>query len=98
THTYYLSLHDALPISITKLKDMHTILGAGGAIGTPLAKNLHEIHGKPVRLVGRNPKRVNANDELVTADLLDTPAVYRAVAGSARSEEHTSELQSRENL
>ena len=61
---------------------MHTILGAGGAIGKPLAKNLSEIHGKPVRLVGRNPVRVNDNDELVVADLLDAGAVQRAVAGS----------------
>ena len=61
---------------------MHTILGAGGAIGTPLAKNLREVHGKPIRLVGRNPIKVNADDERVVADLLDADAVHRAVAGS----------------
>ncbi|GGC31495.1 epimerase [Parapedobacter defluvii] len=62
---------------------MHTILGAGGAIGTPLAKNLKEIHGKRVRIVGRKPEKVNPDDELFVADLLDADAVHRAVAGSA---------------
>ncbi len=62
---------------------MHTILGAGGAIGTPLARSLREIHGKHVRIVGRNPKSVNADDDLFTADLLQADEVHRAVAGSA---------------
>src|SRR5690606_12505559 len=61
---------------------MHTILGAGGAVGTPLAKNLKEIHGKRVRIVGRKPENVNPDDELFVADLLDARAVHRAVAGS----------------
>ncbi|SEL50128.1 NAD-dependent epimerase/dehydratase family protein [Parapedobacter koreensis] len=62
---------------------MHTILGAGGAIGAPLAKSLKENHGKRVRIVGRKPEKVNPDDELFVADLLDAGAVHRAVAGSA---------------
>lgn len=62
---------------------MHTILGAGGAIGTLLAKYLKAFHGKRVRIVGRKPEKVNDNDELVEANLLDPEAVHRAVGGSA---------------
>ncbi|MGK6350491.1 NAD-dependent epimerase/dehydratase family protein [Parapedobacter sp. DT-150] len=62
---------------------MHAILGAGGAIGAPLAKILNEHHGKRVRIVGRKPKRVNDDDELFAADLLDAESVNRAVAGVA---------------
>jgi len=61
---------------------MQTILGAGGAVGTPLARSLRQTHGKQVRIVARTPKRVNPDDELVVADLLDAEAVNRAVAGS----------------
>ncbi len=62
---------------------MHTILGAGGAIGIPLAKNLKEIHDKHVRIVSRKPEKVNEDDEIVAADLLKADEVQRAVAGSA---------------
>lgn len=60
---------------------MHTILGAGGAIGTPLAAELARFTGS-IRLVGRNPQKVNQTDELFTADLTDPEAVDRAIAGS----------------
>lgn len=60
---------------------MQTILGAGGAIGIPLAKELAEITDK-VRLVGRNPKKVNSNDELFKADLKNPKEVLEAVKGS----------------
>lgn len=59
----------------------HTILGAGGAIGEPLAKELH-AQGKDVRLVSRNPQRVNGSDELFPADLTDPQAVRKAINGS----------------
>ena len=42
---------------------MQTILGAGGVIGKELAKSLPEFTDK-VRLVGRNPKKVNLTDGL----------------------------------
>lgn len=60
---------------------MQTILGAGGDIGTLLAKELKQFTDK-IRLVARHPKQVNGNDELVTADLLDAHAVSEAVKGS----------------
>ena len=60
---------------------MQTILGAGGAIGVELVKELaHTRH--PVRLVGRNPKRVEGATEVVSADLSNLDQTIRAVAGS----------------
>jgi len=60
---------------------MQTILGAGGAIGTPLAKELSAYTGR-VRLVSRNPVPVSGDEELFPADLRDGAAVDRAVSGS----------------
>ena len=45
-----------------------TILGAGGAIGIELAKAL-TTYTTDIRLVSRNPKKVNLKDELFPADL-----------------------------
>lgn len=59
---------------------MQTILGAGGDIGIFLAKELTKYTDK-IRLVARNPQKVNADDELFTADLTDATAVLNAVAG-----------------
>ena len=58
-----------------------TILGAGGAIGIELAKALTS-YTNDIRLVSRNPKKINAGDELVAADLTRRDEVFRAVAGS----------------
>ncbi|MDR3667878.1 MAG: NAD-dependent epimerase/dehydratase family protein [Ignavibacteriaceae bacterium] len=60
-----------------------TILGAGGAIGTDLAKYLTE-YTKDIRLAGRNPKKVNKGDELFPADLTKREEVFRVVKGSAK--------------
>jgi len=60
---------------------MQTILGANGTIGSVLAKELMKYTDK-VRLVSRNPKKVNPNDELLPADLSEPGALDRAVAGS----------------
>lgn len=60
---------------------MQTILGAGGAIGTELAKALTK-YTDHIRLVSRNPKRVNPKDELLSADLLEADAMRQAVEGS----------------
>lgn len=60
---------------------MQTILGAGGAIGTVLAKAL-KSHSTDIRLVSRNPVKVNDNDELISADLLDYEKTQKAVSGS----------------
>jgi len=58
-----------------------TILGAGGAIGRELAPALLQYTDR-IRLVSRNPKKVNPGDEIFAADLLDPDAVLRAVEGS----------------
>ncbi|WP_343671506.1 NAD-dependent epimerase/dehydratase family protein [Chitinophaga sp.] len=60
---------------------MQTILGSGGAIGTPLAKELKAYTDK-IRLVARKPVQVNGDDELFPADLTNAADVDRAVAGS----------------
>jgi nucleoside-diphosphate-sugar epimerase len=58
-----------------------TILGAGGAIGIELAKALTE-YTSDIRLVSRNPKKVNLTDALFPADLTKREDVFKAVAGS----------------
>ncbi len=60
---------------------MQTILGAGGAIGSPLAKEL-KAYTQHIRLVARKPVQVNGDDELFPADLTNREAVDLAVAGS----------------
>lgn len=60
---------------------MQTILGSTGVIGTELAKALTQYTDK-IRLVSRNPKRVNPTDQLVIADLTDAQQVLSAVEGS----------------
>ena len=60
---------------------MQTILGANGNIGKLLAKELTRYTDK-IRLVSRNPARVNESDELIAIDLTQPGAVDRAVEGS----------------
>lgn len=60
---------------------MQTILGGGGVIGTELAKALMDYTDK-VRIVCRNPKKVNENDEQIAADLTLRDRVFKAVEGS----------------
>jgi nucleoside-diphosphate-sugar epimerase len=60
---------------------MQTILGANGTIGKILAKELPKYTDK-IRLVSRNPKKVNSSDELFPADLSNPAIVDQAVAGS----------------
>ncbi|MCK6601753.1 MAG: NAD-dependent epimerase/dehydratase family protein [Bacteroidetes bacterium] len=61
---------------------MQTILGSGGAIGTDLAKALTRWTTN-IRLVSRNPKRVNPGDTLFPADLTRRDQVFAAVRGSS---------------
>lgn len=61
---------------------MQTILGSGGAIGTELAKALSKYTDQ-IRLVSRNPKKVNDTDELFPADLLNADNVSEAIKGSS---------------
>jgi nucleoside-diphosphate-sugar epimerase len=60
---------------------MQCILGAGGAIGVALAKSLPSYTDQ-IRLVSRNPEKVNANDELFKADLLSPEQLAEAVKGA----------------
>ena len=60
---------------------MQTILGAGGAIGTELVRELARTR-QQVRLVGRNPKLVAGATEVVSADISNLDQTIRAVAGS----------------
>ncbi|HMT12860.1 MAG TPA: NAD-dependent epimerase/dehydratase family protein [Ignavibacteria bacterium] len=60
---------------------MQTILGSTGIIGRSLAKELTK-YTKEIRLVSRNPQKVNEGDELVKADLLNKNQVLDAVKGS----------------
>lgn len=60
---------------------MQTILGANGTIGSLLAKEL-TVYTSHIRLVSRNPVKVNDTDELFPADLTDPVMVDKAVSGS----------------
>jgi nucleoside-diphosphate-sugar epimerase len=60
---------------------MQTILGANGTIGSILAQELSNYTDK-IRLVSRNPKKVNDKDELYPADLTNPALVERAIEGS----------------
>lgn len=60
---------------------MQTVLGATGAIGIEVAKNLPDYTDK-IRLVSRHPKSVNPKDELLPADLTIATEVDQAVKGS----------------
>lgn len=60
---------------------MQTILGAGGAIGGPLAKAL-KAYTDDIRLVSRHPEKVNETDQLLAADLTIPEQVDQAVEGS----------------
>lgn len=61
---------------------MQTILGSSGQIGQELAIALKNGFTDNIRLVSRNPKKVNDTDTLFAADLLDAEQTFRAVEGS----------------
>lgn len=61
---------------------MQTILGSGGAIGIELAKALKQ-YTTDIRLVSRNPKKVNETDTVLSADLLNADDLKKAVQGSS---------------
>ena len=60
---------------------MHAILGANGVIARELSGALAAA-GTRLRQVSRHPRKINADDEAVAADLLDARATADAVAGS----------------
>lgn len=60
---------------------MQTIIGSGGAIGVELAKALTQ-YTTDIRLVSRNPKKVNSGDALFPADVTNRQELENAVKGS----------------
>lgn len=60
---------------------MQTILGSGGAIGTDLARALTAFTTN-IRLVSRNPVKVNETDTLFPADVNDAEQINKAIEGS----------------
>lgn len=60
---------------------MQTILGANGVIARALSRRLSRYTSQ-LRQVSRSPQRVNPDDQLFAADLLDPHATSSAVAGS----------------
>lgn len=63
------------------MKEMQTIIGSGGTIGIPLARELKKYTSQ-LRLVSRSPKKVNDTDELFPLDVRDTGNIDKAIAGS----------------
>lgn len=60
---------------------MQTILGANGTIGSVLAKELLNYTDR-IKLVSRNPRKVNPSDELFPADLSRPGVADEAISGS----------------
>lgn len=61
---------------------MQTILGANGIIGEELARELRQNYTSEIKLVGRNPKKVNPDDILFKADLFNLESVTEALKGT----------------
>lgn len=61
---------------------MQTILGANGQIAEELARELHRNYTTDIRLVSRNPKKINDSGQLFSANLMDKDATEKAVEGS----------------
>ena len=61
---------------------MITILGAGGAIGNELVKEL-TLRNQPIRLVSRNPKARTGAVQTMAADLTQLDDAVKAVSGSS---------------
>src|SRR5690606_41891156 len=85
TEIYTLSLHDALPILILVNKDEDFPKD----VLKKMEETFFEVYPKEI-------KTYNKNSMKKVAMIIDPD--YKGVAATARSEEHTSELQSRENL
>lgn len=62
---------------------MQTILGANGQIAVELARELKREYTSDLKLVSRNPRKVNDSDALARADLLDARQTAAAVEGSS---------------
>jgi len=70
-----------MSVEVKEVRSLQTILGSGGVIGVELAKAL-KTYTNNIRLVSRNPKLVNPDDQLLSADLTKSEDVLKAVDGS----------------
>jgi nucleoside-diphosphate-sugar epimerase len=61
---------------------MQTILGANGQIAIELARELRRRYTQDIRLVSRNPGKVNDTDMLFPANLMDAEKADEAIKGS----------------
>lgn len=61
---------------------MQVILGANGIIGEGLAKELRANYTDEIKLVGRNPKKVNPDDILFKGNLLNPKDVNKALVNA----------------
>lgn len=61
---------------------MQTILGSGGIIATELAKSL-KAYTTDIKLVSRNPKKVNSTDLIQPLDLTNPNDIDKAIEGSS---------------
>src|SRR5690606_40889184 len=96
TQSYTLSLHDALPISVLVTSVFGFLLAA--VVVIPFLEFLFQSATYLQRSAGgRNPYYVELHKwpALIIPHILGSPIKWK---GITRSEEHTSELQSRENL
>lgn len=64
---------------------MQTILGASGQIGRKLALSLKHEFTSNIRVISRNPTKINDSDEVISADLMDPQQTLAAVKGSELS-------------
>jgi nucleoside-diphosphate-sugar epimerase len=78
-----LTLFRAYMGDFKKVDGMQTILGANGQIATELARELRRSYRSDVRLVSRNPHKINEKDFLLSANLLDAKQTLDAVKGSS---------------
>jgi nucleoside-diphosphate-sugar epimerase len=60
---------------------VQTIIGSGGTVALPLAKELKNYVSK-IRLISRSPKKVNETDELLPLDVNNFNQLNKAVSGS----------------
>lgn len=63
------------------MNNLQTIFGAGGAIGIPLTKELKNYTDE-IRLVSRNPKKINETDQLYPIPNLSREEIFKAIKGS----------------
>lgn len=61
---------------------MQTILGSNGQIGHELARELYKNYTKNIRLVSRNPKKINPTDQVRPADLSSYEQTLASLNGS----------------